>query len=314
MHRTPLLKLPWLGPYGRAACVQAKFETRQIMGSFKSRGAIVRLSAKDVAQYQGVVAASAGNHGLGVAWASRVLNIPATIVVPQNVAENKRMRIDELASLVLAPYPGYDETERYARALAKSGRSLFVSAFDDPLVAAANGATLAREILEEMPRCDAIICPIGGGGLASGIARYLEFAGHPAKLIAVQSKQTNAMSESLRLGRALLSQAPKPTLAEGLEGGVSPRTFELVRKRVEQLIEVSEDSIGRAMALLFQEMGEVVEGSAAVCVAAILEQRLPDSFEAPCLVLTGRNVDARVLDAQLALHLGPAKPKSEGGA
>lgn len=308
LHRTPVVGVGLLGAFVPPGSeVFAKLETRQIMGSFKTRGALARLARDDARQ--GVVTASAGNHGLGVGFAGRLLGVPTTIIVPPGVAQNKRVRLDELASrLIVAPNPGYDEAERYARALARSHAAPFISPFDDPWVAAGNGATIAREIVEDLPGCDAIICPVGGGGLIAGIARYLEIMGLDIDVIGVQSEHTDAMALSLERGHAVLSQPPRPTLADGLEGGVAPRTFNVARRAVRTVVTVPEDSIGRAMALIFQEMGEVLEGSGAVTVAAVLEGRLPAQYRRPCLVFTGRNVDRDVLDAQLARHLGPRRP------
>lgn len=308
LHRTPVVGVGLLADHVPPGCeVFAKLETRQIMGSFKTRGALTRLSRPDASG--GVVTASAGNHGLGVGFAGQLLTVPTTIVVPPSVPRNKRVRLEELATrLILAPNPGYDEAERYARALASAHTVPFVSPFDDPWVAAGNGATLAREIVDDLPGCDAILCPVGGGGLLAGLGRYLELGGLDIDLIGVQSQAANAMALSLVRGRAVLTQPPRPTLAEGLEGGVAPRTFQVARRVLTDLVTVSEDSIGRAMALVFQEMGEVLEGSGAVTVAAVLEGVLAErGYRKPCLVFTGRNVDRDVLDAQLARHLGPRR-------
>lgn len=307
LHRTPLVKVPMLSSMTGDGAVYAKLEGRQIMGSFKTRGALVRLARRDVRR-QGVVTSSAGNHGLGVGWAAQQLGVSATVVLPMNVPDNKRLRIEELVPTVIAPYDGYDETERYARALAHSNDAVFVSPFDDPWVAAANGATLAKEIFDEQPSCDALIFPIGGGGLCAGICRYVEeYVPSHVALIGVQTESNAAMKASFEANRALVTFPLQPTLAEGLEGGVAPRTYQIARRLLSDLITVSEESIGRAMALLFQEMGEVVEGSAAVTVAAFLEHKISSLYRAPVVVLTGRNVGSAVLDTQLDTYLGPAK-------
>src|SRR5690606_36961487 len=195
LHRTPIVKVPLLAELTGGE-VYAKLETRQIMGSFKTRGALARLSAADVRE-RGAVTASAGNHGLGIAWSAQVTDVPATVVVPSSAAKVKRMRIEELTNLVVAPYEGYDDTERYARALASSNGAVFVSPFDDPMVAAGNGGTIMRGIADDLPRCDAIIVPVGGGGLLAGIGRYLEIHGIDIPVIGVQAETNAAMTLSM---------------------------------------------------------------------------------------------------------------------
>jgi len=307
LHRTPIVKVPLLSSMTGEGTVCAKHEGRQMMGSFKTRGALVRLSQPDV-RHRGVVTSSAGNHGLGVGWAAQLLGVSATVVLPRNVPDNKRLRIEELVPTIIAPYEGYDETERYARALAHSHDAIFVSPFDDPWVAAANGATLAKEIFDEQPNTDALIFPVGGGGLCAGICRYVEehVRSHVA-LIGVQTESNAAMKASFEANRALVSFPTQPTLAEGLEGGVAPRTYQVARRMLSDLVTVSEENIGRAMALLFQETGEVVEGSAAVGVAAFFEHKISGLYRAPVVVLTGRNVASSFLDKQLDTYLGAAK-------
>lgn len=305
LHATPLVPLVFLEESHPSLDLRSKLETRQLMGTFKTRGALCAL--EHTPGLTSVITASAGNHGLGVGWAANLLGLEATIVVPRNVPRTKLAKLESLTHTVIAPYDGYDDTERYARGLAKTTGAHFISAFDDPWVIAGNGATLAHEIVNSWPGCERIICPVGGGGLASGLIRYCELRAPQVEIVGVQSETNDAMAQSLDLDLAIVSLPASPTLAEGLEGGVAERTFEICKRGLSQMLTVSESSIGQAMALCFQGIGEVIEGSAAVTLAALLEGQIEDDGRPTALIFSGRNVDASVLDAQLDAHLGPSK-------
>jgi threonine dehydratase len=271
--------------------VWLKCENEQRTGSFKVRGALTRLDRlQGEARRKGVVAASAGNHGLGVAWACRQLGIPGLVVVPEGTPQVKLAGL----SLVKLRQHGacYDEAEVHALELAREADATFVSPYDDPWVMAGNGGTVGREILRQLPDVAAVVAPLGGGGLAAGLAVGL--GGRP--VVGVNSEASPAMARSLADGRVYRTWDAAPTIAEGLEGGVSPGSVALCARLLQGVEVVSEASLRRAVALVARRHGMVIEGSAAPPVAALLERRpLPGGQGPLCLVLTGRNIDQPLL-------------------
>jgi threonine dehydratase len=285
-------------------------EALQTTGSFKVRGALVALDR--VRQRCGpgasVVAASAGNHGAGVAYAASVLGLSATVVVPASVPRAKRTRIERYgAKIVLCESDRYDDAEARAMALAVETGATFVSPYDDADVVAGNGGSLGLEIVRALGGVpDLVLAPLGGGGLATGLAYAFadesELAAKQRCVWGVQSQASAAMALSLQRGEAVVRLAPEgPTLAEGLEGGISKSAFERTREAIAGVVVVSEDQIASAMGYACKEMGLVIEGSAAVALAPVLFG-LPEGVqraksEDVVVVLTGRNVDREKLDA-----------------
>ena len=291
LKRTRLIRSAWLSTIAGAE-VFLKCEHEQETGSFKVRGAVAKLAA---AKPKRVVAASAGNHGLGLAWASRDAGVACTIFVPRTVPDVKAKKIAALgATLVKAPFDTYDPTQDYA--LERLDGATWVSPFDDPDIIAGNGGTTAREIFEEL-KPDAVIVPVGGGGLAIGAG--LVAHEHGAKVIGVNSDASPGMWLSRRDGRAHLSVDSKPTIAEGIEGGVAESTYRLGLQHIDDVIAVPEESIRRAVAETHRREGFAIEGSAAAAVAAILDGRIPRNLGRLAVVLTGGNIDPGRLEKLL---------------
>ena len=298
IRRTPVVES--IAPEGRRHFW--KLESQQVTGSFKVRGPLAFRALQT--SHRPWVTASAGNHGLGVAYAARGAASPH-VFVSQSSPQVKRDAIEQLgATLHLCETQGYDATEAVARQWAADQGGQFVSAFDDDAIIAGNGGTLACEILEQLPTVDCIVVPIGGGGLASGIGCAVRALRPSTRLIGVQSTQANAMHESLQRGEALLQHAGTTTLAEGLEGGVSARTFEYVKRWFDDVIVVDETSIQGAMVWLWETLRIRVEGSAAVVAAAVLEERIA-AKGVLCSVLTGSNIDQTVFEKVLAGGTSP---------
>jgi threonine dehydratase len=248
-----------------------KLESLQPTGSFKVRGALAALTALEPGER--VVTASAGNHGLAVAWAAARLGFDATIVVAETASRAKIDGIRRFPATLVVHGADYDEAERHALAL--EGR--YVSPYNDRDVIAGAG-TLALEL----PGVDTIVAPIGGGGLASGLA----LAGE-ARVIGVVPDAFPAMRAALDAG-ALVEIEGRQTIADGLHGNIEPGsvTFEIVRDHVADVVTVGEAELEEAMRFLAREHGLVVEGAGAAAVAAIRGGKTVGDVA----VVTGRNI------------------------
>lgn len=287
--RTPLVPAPTVHPR-----LWLKLESHQHTGSFKVRGALTRMSVlTEHERAAGVVAASAGNHGLGVAFAAARLGVRARVFVPAQTPAVKRDGIRELgAEVVVRDEPGYDAAEEAARRDAEATGAVFVSPYDDPWVAAGNGGTVGFEVLEALPRVDAIVCPVGGGGLVCGLAAARAALGRSHALVGVNTQASPGMLRSFEEGRAIEALPPAATLAEGLEGGVRPTTFLLAREAGVRMQAVSEEAIADAMRWARDVLGTPVEGSGAVGLAWVRGALASLPGDGPVVVVvTGRNVD-----------------------
>jgi threonine dehydratase len=290
---TPVVPAPLLGDD-----VWLKVETVQPTGSFKVRGAIVAVTAA-IARDPGtrIVTASAGNHGLGIAFAADRLGAVATIVVPTNASPAKVGAFEQFAVTLVQHGTSYDEAEAYALTLAGEG-AVYVSAYNDPDVIAGQG-TIAVELFDQVPGLTTIVTPIGGGGLASGLG--LAAAGHGVRVVGVEAAQSPALRTALDAGRPA-PITPGPTLADGLAGNLEPGTvtFDIIRRTVADVVSVSEAEIEAAMRFLDREHGLIAEGSAAVGIAALRCGRITGATPgATAVIVTGRNVAAAVLERVL---------------
>ena len=296
--------------YPRAR-VWAAVETLQLTGSFKIRGAVLAIERR-LAELRGeqvasgeppvVIAASAGNHGIGVAYAARHLGVHAEIVVPRGAARTKVKKIQAAGAKVIeASGEGYDAAEAQAIALAEARGAPFLSPYDDLDVLIGNGGSLGFEIARSLGKVPELVhCPIGGGGLAAGLASALAFESGEGRrdiVVPVQSEASCAFARSLAADAAVTTLPPAETLADGLEGGISERAYERARVFIDRAAVCTEVEIEQAMRFAAHELGLVVEGSAAVAlVPALVEDPPPDVGLADgadvVIVLTGRNVDA----------------------
>jgi threonine dehydratase len=285
-------------PIDRGATrVWLALECMQVTGSFKVRGALLAMESLVVAS-QGrpveVVAASAGNHGIGVAFAAKVMGAHATIVVPRGAPRTKTDKIAGYgATIVLAQSTGYDDAEAEAIELARSRDLPFLSPYDDLDVLVGNGASLGFEIARALGKDPEVVyCPIGGGGLATGLACALS-----SRVWGVQSEASCAFAQSLESGVAVTVLPPAVTLAEGLEGGISVRGFARAGATLAGAIVVTERELAAAVTFAYREMGLMLEGSAAVALAPVLAPPRDDDTDQTAgerdlvVVLTGRNVD-----------------------
>ncbi|MDB4948162.1 MAG: hydroxyectoine utilization dehydratase EutB [Gemmatimonadetes bacterium] len=297
-ERTPFFRSDALSA---AAGVEVwiKDEGRQRSGSFKLRGAYnaVALLA-DGERKRGLVTASAGNHGLGVAIASRLLGARAAIYVPASAPAVKRERIAAEGAELRLVDGTYDEAHAEAEREAERSGRYFVHAFSDPRVVAGSG-TVGLEIIADLPDVAVLVVPVGGGGLIGGIGTAARALVPGATVLGAQSVQTSAMHASLAAGR-VVAPAMGETLCDGLWGETDARSLALARRVVDGVALVSEASVARAIRLLHREHGIRAEGSAAVGVAAILEGAMAGLSGPVAVVVSGSNIDgtrlARVLE------------------
>jgi threonine dehydratase len=296
---TPLVPAPALGRR-TGADVWLKLESLQRTGSFKLRGAAARIAALARGTPKPrVIAASAGNHGLGVALAARAFEIDATVLVSAQTPDVKRAGIAALGARVEVGGATYDEAEAVARQRAAADPGLvFVSAFDDDHVIAGNGGLLAREILAQLPDVQAIVVPVGGGGLAGGIG--VEVVPRGIKLYGASPEANCAMRRSLDEGRAYTTYQGGPTLAEGLEGAVSERTFAMARDYFPDVALVSELQIREAIVYAYRTLGIVCEASAAPGLAALLDDASKIRGRRTVVVISGGNIEPDLLDQLLS--------------
>jgi len=274
-----------------------KLECWQPTGSFKVRGALSVLTSLTPAERRrGVVAASAGNHALGVAFAIQALggDVPTTVFVP---ATAPRAKVDKLRTFPITVVEGgatYDEAAARAAEHAERTGAFSIHAYDDPRTAAGQG-TVALEILEQSPLIGTIVVPVGGGGLIAGIAAAVKAQRPDVRIVAVQPEASPALRDSIAQGQPLLDYAARPTLADGLAGGIGLMVY-AHRHLLDEIVTVSETEIVEAIVALLTHDQVVAEGAGAVGVAALLSGRLRLGDGRPAaVVVTGANIDARVL-------------------
>jgi threonine dehydratase len=285
---TPLVGAPALG-----ADVWLKLESQQPTGSFKVRGALSALGSLPASAE--VVTASAGNHGLGVAWAATALGRRATVVVPENASPAKLAALERFDARLVRHGASYDEAEAHALELAERG-AVYVSPYNDARVIAGQ-STIGRELEGAFAGPVTVVCPLGGGGLASGLALWASTRAG-ARVVAVESEHSQAFRAALDAGE-IVPIEPGPTLADGLGGNLEPgsATFAVVRDHVAQVTVAREDELEDAVRFMVTACGLVVEGAAAAAVAAVRAGRV--EAEGPVVVVvSGRNI-ARARLAQL---------------
>jgi threonine dehydratase len=289
VERTPLLPSTALSARAGGE-VFLKCENRQRTGSFKIRGAYNALAtlAPD-ARARGVVASSAGNHGLGLAWAAKQLGVRVKVFVPASAPAVKREGIASLGAEVDASQPDYDAAHHVAEVYARDQAMPFVNPCAGDAVLAGQG-TVGLEILEERPDTATLIVPVGGGGLVGGIAALVRAVTPGVRIVGVQSAKTNAMAASLAAGRRVNVPVP-PTLADGLAGQIDDEALEIGRAALDDMLTVTEQEIAAAIAWLSHEHDMRVEGSGAVGVAALLHDRVPTLAFPTVVVVSGGNID-----------------------
>ena len=275
--------------------VYLKLENLQKTGSFKIRGAYYKLSQLSHSmRKRGVVAASAGNHAQGVAFASSLLGIESTIVMPEGSSIAKQMATRSYGGEVILYAQDTDESLSHARKLEEKGK-YFIHPFDDEQVIAGQG-TIGLEILEEVPGVEAIVVPIGGGGLISGIATIVKKRRPKVKIIGVQAAHAPSAFYSLKRKR-IVEVKVQPTLADGIAlRRVGEITFPIIEKKVDEILTVEEEEIASAILMLMEKKRVVAEGAGATPLAALLSKGGKIQARKVVLVISGGNIDVHLLD------------------
>jgi len=304
-RRTPLLEAADLPGLPRGRRIYLKAENLQLTHAFKFRGAYNRTSLlAPEERARGLVTASSGNHALGLSLAGSILGVRVTVVMPEGAPPVKEQGCRSYGATVIRHGRVYDDALCYAQALARSRGLVYVASFDDPLVAAGQ-ATVAWEIVEDLPDVDVIVAPVGGGGLLSGIAGFLKTA--PADLarrafptrsqplsdilvVGVQAEGAASMAASVRAGR-IVELATVDTVADGIAVRVPGRwTYEVVSALADDLTTVSDHELLIAMARLLLREKLVVEPAGAAAAAAVLSGRAGAAVRLPELLASGAKI------------------------
>ncbi len=279
-----------------------KWENRQVTGSFKARGALNKvLSLVEWERQAGLVAASAGNHGQGLALAGQISGAPVEIFVSRTAPPVKLEAMRALGARLHLVEGGYAAAEAAGKAYAAAEGKTWVSPYNDGQIVAGQG-TVGLELRAELPRLDelTVLVPVSGGGLLSGIASALAAGGARPRLVGVQAERAPFMHHLFYHG----SQAGLPdldSLADGLTGAIEEPslTFPIIRQLVDEILLVSEAAIGRAIAFAWERYGERVEGAGAVTLAALLEGQV----RGPALaVISGGNIQPETFQGLLAQY------------
>jgi len=295
LYRTPITHSKRLSEI-TGADVFTKWENLQKTRSFKLRGAynkIYSLSAEE--RSRGVITASTGNHALAIAFVAKMMGIKATVIVPENTPKTKVVRCRALEADVRLKGSNYDESVVYCEEMVSESGATYISSFDDYEVIAGQG-TIGCEILEEMPEIDTVVVPVGGGGLISGIALWMKTVAPNIRVIGAQSTAAYTMYECFK-AKKLVDVPVPPTIAEGLAGGISQMTLDLVLKYVDDIVLAREEELKSAILWVLKNEGQIVEGSGVVGTAAILQGKIRlKKGEKVVVVCSGGNIDMELLN------------------
>jgi len=295
IHRTPFSYAPLLSHISGYE-VYLKKENLQITGAFKLRGAFNKIATlADSGELGGVVAASAGNHAQGVAFSAKHFGIDAIIVMPDSTPLTKVTGVKELGATVILHGANYDEAYAHAMEYASRHSLSFVHPFVDEEVISGQG-TVALEMLEDIGDLDAIVVPVGGGGLISGIATAAKSINPDIKVIGIASAGAPAMKQSFEMKRAVDSTSVR-TIADGIAvRDTSPVTLGYITKLVDDMVLVGEDEIANAILFLLEKQKLLVEGAGSVGIAALLHGKLELPLGSKVgVVLSGGNIDVTML-------------------
>jgi len=289
VHRTPVMTSSAIDGIAGAQ-LHFKCENLQKVGAFKARGATnAVLSLSDEAAGRGVATHSSGNHAAALAYAAGIRGVPANVVMPSSAPPVKKAAVSGYGALITECEPTLEARETTLDAVVERTGATFIHAYDNAMVIAGQG-TASMELITDVPDLDAVIAPVGGGGLMSGTAIAVSSSRPDITIWGSEPAGADDAFRSLRDGTLYPSVAPK-TIADGLLTSLSDRTFRILSDRLESILTVNEETIFRAMRLLWERMKLVVEPSGAVPLAAVLEH--PEHFadRRVGLIISGGNVD-----------------------
>ena len=299
VHRTPLLSASQLGERVGVK-LSLKCESFQKTGSFKPRGALNKvLSLSDGERARGLVTVSAGNHAQAVAWAARMTGAGCAVVMPTDAPRSKIAAVKGYGAEVILHDDRATLFDRLNEVRQERGAT-FVHPFDDPVVLAGAGTT-GLEILEDLPEADAIVVPVGGGGLLGGVASAVKALRPSTRVVAVELGEAPGLGPALAAGKPVVVARPPDTLADGMTPPfVGQLPLEIAREAVDEIVTVTESEIIEAMRLLLTRAKLYVEGSGAAAVAALLggKARFPEGARVVAIV-SGGNVDLDRIAAAL---------------
>jgi len=300
IRRTPLEPSLWLGQ--QAGCeVYLKLENLQITSSFKYRGALNKiLSLGEEERRRGIVTASSGNHGSAVAYLLRKFGLTGSIYIPETASSAKVESLRTYgADLVVYGTDGV-ETERAARKAAEQEDKVYISPYSDPKIIGGQG-TIGLELETQLEGIDAVFCPVGGGGLAAGIAGYMKSSDAQIHFVGCQPRNSDVMYESVKAGH-IVDLPSQTTLADGTAGGIEERaiTFPICRDRIDKYVLVDEEEIASAIRLMLAKHHLLIEGAAALSVASFL--RHADTYKGSrvVLIISGARISLETLRSVLA--------------
>ena len=301
VRRTPFVRSPWLSR-ATGAEVWLKLESQQRSNAFKVRGAFnAALHLAELGDRPTLVTASAGNHGRALAEAAAESGMACVVFTPADAPRAKLDAIQAAGARLEATYSNYDAAEVAAKDYAASTGGCFISPYTHPDVIA-GGGTVALEMLEDQPRLDLVVVPMGGGGLISGIGVALSRLAPECRLVGVEASASEAFGAARRAGR-ITQIDPQPTLADGLGGNLEPGavTFDYVERHVHDIVAVDEAAIVSAVGDLAGRDHQIAEGAAAVGPAALASGRIADvAGKTVGIILTGANIDRARLARCLA--------------
>jgi threonine dehydratase len=291
--RTPLMTSSSIDEM-TGAIVYFKCENLQKIGAFKARGATNAVfSLTDEEAKHGVATHSSGNHAAALARAAKLRGVKAHIVMPSNVPKAKQASVQRLGAQIVFCEPTLAAREAAAAKLVKETGATFVHPYDDLRVMAGQGTT-GIELLQQAPWLDAILCPIGGGGLISGMAVAVKSIKPNIKVIGVEPAGADDAYRSLKAGKRIPMEKPN-TIADGLRGSLSEMTFAHICEYVDDVVTVSDDAIVKSMRATWEIMKIVVEPSGAVPFAALLEDKVDFKGKRVGIILSGGNLDLDAL-------------------
>ena len=275
--------------------VFVKLENLQITGSFKERGAAnLLLQLAPAERRRGVIAASAGNHALAVAFHAARLGIAAVVVMPESAPLGTVMAARRHGAEVILVGENYDAAHARAKEIEAERDLVFVHPFDDPRVIAGQG-TIGLEIVEQVPGLDAVVVPVGGGGLIGGIGLAVKTEQPAVRVIGVQAEEMPSMKAALAAGQRVMVP-PATTIADGIAvRRAGDHTFDLARRYVDDVVSVDEEEIANAILLLLEIEKTVAEGAGAVPLAALVNKRAALEAKTVALVLSGGNIDVNLI-------------------